>query len=479
MNEFPVFTPAIPEIFMLIMACVVMIVDVYSKSPKKNVGYFLTLLTLVVTAYLSWRLVGQAPTITFHGGFIADRLAATLKFFMCIVLFIVFIYSRRYMLERDVPLGEFYGLGLLALLGMMVMVSANNMIAIYLGLELLSLPMYAMVAMRRGSGRSAEAALKYFVMGAIASAMLLYGMSMIYGIAASLDLPVIAKAIAATKLSSNPVLIFGLVFLVVGLGFKFGAVPFHMWVPDVYEGAPTAVTAFVSTAPKIAAFGLMLRLLLEGLPSLQVEWQQMLIILAVVSLFVGNLLAIAQSNIKRMLAYSTISHIGFVLLAFAAGTKDGYAASMFYVIVYAIMSAGGFGFIMLLSRKGFEAEQISDLKGLNHKNAWLAFIMLLFMASMAGIPPLLGFDAKLLVLTALIQGGHVGLAIYALIMSVVGAFYYIRIIKVMYFEEPEGEEGRLSLHSSSQLIVSLNGLALLVLGIFPAGLIHLATLSFS
>lgn len=381
------------------------------------------------------------------------------------------VYSRGYLLERDLFKGEFYVLALFAVLGMMIMVSAHNFITIYLGLELLSLCLYAMVALNRDSKVSTEAAMKYFILGALASGLLLYGMSILYGMTGSLDIAIVGERLIAAD-HNNIVLTFGLVFVVIGLAFKLGAVPFHMWIPDVYHGAPTPVTLFIGTAPKIAAFAMVMRLLVEAMQGLHVHWQEMLIILAILSLAIGNIIAIAQANIKRMLAYSTISHVGFILLGVMAGTTFGYSAAMYYVIAYAIMGLGGFGMIILLSRKGFEADKIEDFKGLNDRSPWFAFMMMILMFSMAGVPPTLGFYAKLAVLEAVVNVGMVWLAVVAVVFSIIGAFYYLRVIKVMYFDKPE-DTNPIMAGNDMKFAISLNSLAVLGLGIFPAGLMAL------
>jgi NADH-quinone oxidoreductase subunit N len=355
------------------------------------------------------------------------------------------------------------------------MISASHFISLYLGLELLSLSLYALVAMQRDSTQATEAAMKYFVLGAIASALLLYGMSMLYGATGSLELGKVAAAVQH-GIGGNTVLVFGLVFIVVGLGFKLGAVPFHMWIPDVYHGAPTAVTLFISTAPKIAAFAIVIRLLAEGLHGLVADWQGMLIILTVASIALGNIVAIAQANIKRMLAYSAISHAGFLLLGILAGSLNGYSSAMFYILVYALMSLGAFGMILLLSREGFEADTINDFKGLNQRSPWYAFMMLLLMLSMAGIPPLAGFYAKLAVLQAAFQAGFVKVVVFAVVLSVVGAFYYLRIIKLMYFDAPESH-APITAGPDTALLISINGLSVLLIGLLPNALLSICDVS--
>jgi len=471
--EIPNFAPALPEIFVLSMACIVMVVDLYLTDKNRVITYLLSLATLLGAAVLTLLVQSAEPELTFGDLFINDGMATVLKLFIYLSTAVVFIYSRDYLIKRDLFKGEFFVLALFAVLGMMVMVSANNLLVIYLGLELLSLAMYAMVALNRDSATSSEAAMKYFVLGAIASGMLLYGMSMLYGTTGSLSHTEIASFIEHGS-SDDIVLKFALVFIVIGLAFKLGAVPFHMWVPDVYQGAPTAVTLFIGTAPKIAAFAMMIRLMVEGLGGLIEHWQDMLIIIAALSILAGNVIAIAQTNLKRMLAYSTISHVGFLLLGVLAGTSLGYSAAMFYVIVYALMALGAFGMIILLSRSGFEADNIEDFKGLNQRNPWFAFIMLVLMVSMAGIPPTVGFYAKLAVLSAVVDAGFVWLAVFAVVLSVVGCFYYLRVIKFMYFDKAV-DTTPLTCGYDMRVVMSANGLVILALGIYPSALIALCS----
>ncbi len=385
----------------------------------------------------------------------------------------VFLYSRDYLRRRDLFKGEYYVLGLFGVLGMMIMVSAHSLLSVYLGLEMLSLSLYALVAIDRDSPVASEAAMKYFVLGSLASGMLLYGISMVYGATGSIDIQLLADAVAKQGLG-NPVLVFGLVFLVVGLSFKLGAVPFHMWVPDVYQGAPTSVTLYIGSAPKLAAFALVMRILVDGLGTLQADWQQMLIILAMLSMMLGNLVAIAQSNIKRMLAYSTISHVGFLLLGILAGTPEGYAAAMFYTIVYVLMAVGAFGVLLVLSRTGFEAENIDDFKGLNDRNPWLAFLMMVIMMSMAGVPFMVGFYAKWMVLQSIVDIGLVWLAILGVLFSVIGAFYYLRVVKCLYFDKPE-DNTPIEMSRDTEVVISANGLLLVVLGLYPTALMSLCS----
>jgi NADH-quinone oxidoreductase subunit N len=462
-----------PEIFLLTMACIILVVEAFVGERQRHISYILSQLTLLVAAIISWNMLDTERAIALGGTFVHDPMAALLKASIFLIVLGAFTYARGFHTSKGDLRGEYYVLGLFATLGMMVMISAHSLLTIYLGLELLSLSLYAMVATDRDSARGSEAAMKYFVLGALASGMLLYGMSMLYGATGSLDLGEIATALTAAD-EKSMVLIFGLSFIVVGLAFKFGAVPFHMWVPDVYDGAPTAVTLFIGSAPKIAAFAMTMRLLVESLGSLSVDWQGMLVILAVLSLALGNVIAIAQTSMKRMLAYSTISHVGFLLLGILAGTEQGYSAAMFYAITYALMAIGGFAMIILLSRAGFEADQLDDFKGLNDRSPWFAFMMLILMFSMAGVPPTVGFYAKLSVLQAVIDINMVWLAIVAVAFSIIGAFYYIRVIKLMYFDKAASDEP-LNANPDMQIAVSVNGLLVLALGIFPGGLLALCS----
>jgi NADH-quinone oxidoreductase subunit N len=463
--------PALPEISLLTLACVVLVVDLYIREEHRIVSYGLTQVGLILTIALTFAVSRPETQILFNGAYIRDPMSDVLKGGILLISFLAFLYAKEYLRERDLFKGEFYTLGLFAVLGMSIMVSANSFLTIYLGLELLALCLYALVAFDRKSANGAEAAMKYFVLGALASGMLLYGISMIYGATGTLQFDQLAQVVQKGDLNEL-VMVFGIVFLVIGIAFKLGAVPFHMWVPDIYHGAPTAVTLFIGSAPKIAAFALTMRLLVDGLAELHggwEGWQGMLIILAVLSMGVGNLIAIAQSNLKRMLGYSTISHVGFILLGILAGTQEGYAGAMFYTLVYALMSAGAFGVIIALSRKGFEAETLEDFKGLNQRNPWLAGMMLLLMFSMAGVPPTVGFFAKLFVLDAVVSVDLTWLALVGVFFSIIGAFYYIRIVKLMYFDQP-ADETPLTMGLDTQVVLSLNGLSMLVLGLFPAGL---------
>ncbi len=464
----PDFLPALPEIFVLIAVCGVLLVDLFLTDKSRGVTYVLAQATLIGALLLTLGIHSESPVLTFDRTFVNDPMATVLKSFVYAAVFVVFVYSKEYLRERGIFQGEFYLLGLFGVLGMMIMISAHNLLTIYLGLELMSLSLYAMVAMQRDSAVASEAAMKYFILGAMASAILLYGMSMVYGVTGSLDLGEIAQLVRGGS-SESLVLVFGLVFILIGIAFKLGAVPFHMWIPDVYHGSPTAVTLFISTAPKLAAFAILIRLLGEGLGALQVHWADMVTVLAVLSIAVGNVFAIAQTNIKRMLAYSGIAHVGFLLLGVLAATPEGYAAAMFYAIVYVIMTLGGFGMVVYLSRKGFEGDRLEDFKGLNERSPWFAFIMLVLLFSMAGVPPFLGFWAKLAVIQAVIAVDMMWLAIVAVLFSVIGAFFYLRVVKLMYFDKPE-ESAAPEATRDLQVLLSANGLAVLGLGLFPGGL---------
>lgn len=464
-----------PEIIVLCMASIILVIDLFISPQRRGFVHLLSLLTLVFAAIATMRVhepAGIIDTVVgLNGTFVRDQMGDVLKLFIYLVVGAVFVYAKGYLRARDLFVGEFYTLCLFGTLGMMIMISAASLISLYLGLELLALSTYALVALDRDNGVASESAMKYFVLGAIASGMLLYGMSMIYGATGTLQLSEISDAVALAETNSL-VLTFGLTFIVVGLAFKFGAVPFHMWLPDVYQGSPTAITLFISGAPKLAAFAMAIRLLEDGLGGLHGSWMQMLVILCVLSLAIGNVVAIAQTNLKRMLAYSTISHVGFMLLGLLAGTEKGYEAAMFYAIVYAIMAVGAFGMIVLLSRTGFEAENIEDFRGLNQKHPWYAFLMLMLMASMAGFPPFVGFFAKVQVLSAAVDAGLVWLAAVAVAFAIIGAFYYLRIIKVMYMDQPANED-RVDSPTDLAAVLSANGIAQLVLGLFPGPLLAL------
>jgi NADH-quinone oxidoreductase subunit N len=472
---------AAPELWVLAMACVILIVDLFLSEERRGIIHLLALVTLVFAAIITLRAdyldEGLRSATAFNGSFIRDPMGDVLKLFSYIVLAMVYVYAKFCLRQFRMFRADYYTLSLFALLGVMLLISANNLVMVYLGLELISLSSYALVAFDRDSPRGSEAAMKYFVLGSMASGMLLYGMSMIYGATGAVDLQQIAAAVQQSG-RDDTLLVFGLVFLVVGLAFKLGVVPFHMWIPDVYHGAPVATTLFISSVPKMAAFAMAIRLLQSGLGALQDDWSQMLAILAVLSIVLGNLAAIAQSNIKRMLAYSTISHMGFVLLGLLPGTAEGYSAGMYYVIVYSLMSAAAFGMVIMLSGRGVEAEQLDDFKGLNQRDSWYAAIMAMVMFSMAGVPVFVGFFAKWLVIKAALDAGMLWLAIVAVIFSVVGAFYYIRVVKLMYFDEPVTDSA-VDAPVDFRAVISLNGIMMLGLGIFSSSLIGVCLASFA
>jgi len=523
----------LPEILLLTMACIILAIDAYLPKNLRHLTYQLSQGTLIGTALLLLATAPSQRVLAMNDMFVNDPMSAVLKLFILLIVFVAFIYSQDYLRDRKLFKGEYFVIGLFAVLGMMIMVSAHSLLTVYLGLELLSLSLYTMVAMHRESQKASEAAMKYFILGALASGMLLYGMSMLYGITGTLDLTELAQTIRqiaddhtvlaaltqslsdihneniavviigqhlneyaanSTTLTAiaqilaensdntvalaaiNPIidqslqqytiLLFGLVFIIVGLAFKLGAVPFHLWIPDIYQGAPTAVTLFIASAPKIAAFAMLMRLLVDGMQNLHADWQDMLILLSILSMAIGNIIAIAQTNIKRMLAYSTIAHVGYLMLGIIAGTQAGYAASMFYVLVYALMTLGAFGMILLLSRGGFDAEQLDDFKGLNERNSWYAALMLILMLSMAGVPPMVGFWAKWSVLSQVIQTGFVWLAVVAVIFAIIGAFYYLRVIKLMYFDKPE-DTTPIEAGMDMRVALSANALIILFLGLMP------------
>lgn len=451
-----------PELFIAAMACAILVIDLYLSERLRIVSFALAVLTLLVAAGMGIAGFSTSTRVAMNGMFVQDAFGDVLKVSISLIAAVVFIYSRDYSMKRDFFRGEYFVLGLFAVVGMYVMVSAGSLLTLYLGLELLSLCLYVMVAFRRDSEWSSEAAMKYFVLGAIGSGMMLYGMSLLYGLTGSLDMNQIRIAVSQHS-STDLALILGLIFVLVSMAFKLGAVPFHMWVPDVYQGAPTAATLFVSTAPKIAAFAMMIRLLAGTLGGLHAAWGEMVIALSLLSIGIGNTIAIAQVNLKRMLAYSAISHMGFMLLGVLAGTAAGYSAAMFYVLVYAFVGMGGFGMIVLLSRAGFEAEEMDDWKGLNKTHPWYAFLMLLLMISMAGIPPTIGFFAKLNVFLAVIQAGLVWVAVVAVLFTVVGAFYYLRVIKLMYFDEPSGRTPEIQTPRDTRILVAINACAVVLL----------------
>jgi len=471
--------PVIPELFLLAAACAILVVDLFLEEERRAFTYGMAQASLVITALLAMVTspgAGGDARLLFDGAVVRDFMGDVLKVAVCAVSAGAFLYAKDYLRNTGLFKGEFYTLGLFAVLGMMVMISSASFLTVYLGLELLALSLYALVAFDRDSRAGPEAAMKYFVLGALASGMLLYGISMIYGATGALGFPEVAAALGDPG-SEQLVLIFGLVFVVIGVAFKFGAVPLHMWVPDVYHGAPTAVAMFVSSAPKVAAFALAIRLLVDGLGGLHGDWQGMLVILAVLSMAVGNVVAIAQSNIKRMLAYSTIAHVGFILLGILAGTGRGYAAAMFYSIVYAVMALGAFGIVILLSRRGFEADSLDDYRGLHDRSPWFAAMMLFFMFSMTGVPPMVGFFAKMFVLEAVIKVDMVWLALVGVFFSIIGAYYYLRIVKLMYFDKPV-DDTPLTAGMDARILLSVNGLSMVVLGLFPASIMSFCVAAF-
>ena len=473
-----------PEIILLALACVIALVDLGVKTAGRSTTYWMTLATLALVAGIQaeYALSGLNQ-YGFGKLIVSDQMGNWLKCFATLAVLVTLVYGRSYAGERDMLRGgELFTLSLFGLLGIFLMIGGNNFLVIYMGLELLTLSSYALVALRRDSLVATEAAMKYFVLGAMASGFLLYGMSMLYGATGTLDVNEVAQVIASGRIQ-HQVLVFGLVFVVAGLAFKLGVVPFHMWIPDVYQGAPTTVTLLIGGAPKLAAFAIVIRLLVEGMLPLAVDWQQMLMLLAIASLLVGNLAAIAQTNLKRMLAFSTISQMGFVLLGLMSGvingnsmsSADAYGSSMFYIVTYVLTTLATFGVILLLSRKGFESEEISDFAGLNQRSPMYAAVMAVCLFSLAGIPPMVGFYAKLSVLQALVSSGeamHIGLAVFAVMMSLVGAFYYLRVVKVMYFDAPVQTEA-LQAGGDVRVVLSINGALVLVLGLFPGGLMAL------
>jgi NADH-quinone oxidoreductase subunit N len=475
-----------PEIVLLAMACVIMLVDLGVHSPRRTGTYVLTMLTLAVVAVLQGVYASSGNTFYGFGNMVvSDAMGNWLKCFATVAVMVTLVYGRPYAADRGMLRGgELFTLSMLALLGMFIMISGNNFLVIYLGLELLTLSSYTLVALRRDNAMATEAAMKYFVLGAMASGFLLYGLSMLYGATGSLDIGQVFKAVNSGQIR-HQVLVFGLVFVVAGLAFKLGVVPFHMWIPDVYQGAPTAVTLMIGGAPKLAAFAITIRLLVDGLLPLAIDWQQMLAVLAIGSLLVGNLAAIAQTNLKRMLAYSTISQMGFVLLGLLSGVINGnvdaaavesaYSSAMFYVVSYVLTTLAAFGVILLLAREGFESEEIADLAGLNQRSPLYAGVMAVCLFSMAGIPPLVGFYAKLSVLQALVasgQGLYIALAVFAVLMSLIGAFYYLRVVKVMYFDAPLTATS-VSAPLDVRVVLAVNGALVLVLGLLPGGLMAL------
>ena len=459
---------ALPEIFLLSAIVVVLLLDLFLTKGFKQVTYYLTQISLFIAGLLAFNLIGHPETVIFSNSFVLDDMASVFKVFMMGSAMVAMVYSRHYLTQHDLFRGEYFVLVLLSILGMMVMVSGYSLLTLYLGLEILSLSLYTLIAIARKRSGAIEAALKYFVLGAIASGLLLYGMSMIYGISGSLNISEISAFASDANLASRETLIinFGLVFLVIGIAFKLGAVPFHMWVPDVYQGSPTSVTMFISTVPKIAAVAMLVRLLVDGLGAMHPYWSDLFMILALLSIALGSVVALMQTNIKRMLAYSTISHVGFVMLGFVTGVITGYGAATFYILVYVLMSLAAFGVIILLNKKGFEAEEISDYKGLSKSSPWFALMMLVVMLSMAGVPPFIGFYSKFFILQQVISAGFVTVAIIAVVFAVISAYYYLQIIKSMYFNDAE-QELTITAPMDIKLVLSINAILILVVGLFP------------
>ncbi|MEM9690140.1 MAG: NADH-quinone oxidoreductase subunit NuoN [Pseudomonadota bacterium] len=460
---------ALPEIVLLSSICVVLLVDLFIDDERRVVTYWLTLACLAVTMLAVLHAAPDGRTLAFSGSYVSDAFSQVLKLAAVGLVAVCFLYARDYLAANRLHKGEFYLLGLFGLLGILIMVSANSLLTMYMGLETLSLSLYALVAVDRNNVTSAESAMKYFVLGAIASGALLYGISWVYGATGALQFDQIAAAIDADPSINGLPLWFGIAFLVVGIAFKFGAVPFHMWIPDVYQGARSPVTLYIASAPKLAALALLMRILVDGLGTVHDVWADMIAVVAVLSLIIGNVVAIAQTNIKRMLAYSTIAHVGFILLAIMTGTRDGYAAALFYTLTYVVASLGSFGMVILLSRGGYEAETIADFKGLNERSPWFALMMMFLMLSLAGIPPFVGFFGKLSAISAVLDAGFIGLSVLMVLASVIGAFYYLRVIWYMYFEEAE-DQAVFQAGGDTRVVLSLNSVAVLGLGILPGWL---------
>ncbi len=475
----PQFSSALPEIFLLSMACVILIVDVFVTARYRFVTYALIQGAVAGAFLLTVLQYGEYPTpiITFSGHYVVDKLAVLSKLCIFLFSFFAFAYARDYIKSRNIDTSDYYLLGLLSMIGLSIMVSANTFLTIFLGLELSSLCLYAMVAMYKESADASESAMKYFVLGSLASGILLYGISLLYGLTGSIELHTVASVLADRH---DAAALTAMVFIIAGLLFKFGAVPFHMWVPDVYQGSPTSTTLFIATAPKIAAFTISVRILQQALPGLQASWVPMLIVISIASMLFGNLIAIAQTNIKRMLAYSSIAHVGYALLGILAGpnSSTGYSAAMFYIATYVLVVAGAFAIITILGRSGVEFDKLEDFRGLNARNPWLAFMMLLLLFSMAGVPPTVGFFAKLGLLEAVVQAGYVWLAALALVFALVGVYYYLRVVMLMYFEEPHADaNSHIYLSRGMLAAISINGTAALILGILPSSVIDLCRIS--
>lgn len=469
----PSFAPAIPEMVLLGLISFILVGDTFWSKRYQSLTYYLTQATLVVVGYIVFATFATTQIITFDGSFVRDSMADVLKLFTVIVSIGIFLFSREYLLQQKFYSGEFFILGLFGVLGMFVMISAHNMITMYIGLEIMSLAMYAMIALRKDSASALESSMKYFVLGALATGMLLYGFSMVYGATGTITFPEMANVIESGNVDMK-VLAFGVVFVVIGLAFKLGAVPFHMWVPDVYQGAPSAVTLYLGTAPKLAAFAMLYRILVEGMPGLVGDWQELIIILSILSMVVGAIVAIVQEDLKRMLAYSGIGHMGFLLLGVIAANPSGYSASMFYIIVYAITGLAGFGIIVAVSRAGNEFDKISDYAGLNNRNPWLALMMVFIMMSMAGIPPFIGFWAKIIVIEEVVRAGFVWIAVIAVITAVISAYYYLKVVKAMYFDSAPTNDKVEATSKASMIAVSVVSVALLAIGLMPGWLIDLS-----
>ena len=463
------YIAAAPEMTLLGLICVVLVADLFVVEEHRILTFWMTIVSLGITLWVLFATAPEARTLVFSGSYVSDPLSQVLKIAVTGFVAVSFVYGRDYLRMNDLDRGEYYVLGLFGLLGMMIMISANSLLTMYLGLETLALSLYALVAIDRTNVTSAESAMKYFVLGAIASGALLYGISWIYGVTGSIQFDEIAAALSSDPQMNRLPIWFGLAFVIVGIAFKFGAVPFHMWLPDVYHGARSPVTLYIASAPKIAAFALTMRILVDALGELHDVWSDMIMVVAVLSLLLGNIVAIAQTNIKRLLAYSTIAHVGFILLAIYCGTSEGYAAALFYTLTYVVSAVGAFGMVVLLSRRGYEAENLVDFKGLNARSPWFALMMMLFMLSMAGIPPLIGFFGKLNAISAVLGSGYTGLAVLMMLASVVGLFYYLKVVWYMYFEEAE-DQAVLQAKPDARLVMSLNGVAVLALGIVPGWL---------
>ena len=463
------FITAAPEMTLLGLICVVLVADLFIDNEHRILTYWMALASVAITLWVLMVTSPDGRTEVFSGSYVSDGLSQALKISVAGFVAVAFAYARDYLRANDLHKGEFYVLGLFGLLGMMIMISANSLLTMYLGLETLALSQYALVAFDRNNESSAESAMKYFVLGAIASGALLYGISWVYGVTGSIQFDEISAVLAGDAAINSLPLWFGIAFIIVGLAFKFGAVPFHMWLPDVYHGARSPVTLYIASAPKIAAFALTIRILVDALGDLHDVWSGMIMVIAVLSLLLGNIVAIAQTNIKRMLAYSTIAHVGFILLAIYTGTEEGYAAALFYTLTYVVAAAGAFGMVILLSRRGFEAESLRDFKGLNARSPWFALMMMFLMLSLAGIPPFIGFFGKLNAISAVLGSGYTGLAVLMMLASVPGLYYYLRVVWYMYFEEPE-DLAVLQANTDTRLVMSLNGMAVLALGIAPGWL---------